>query len=105
MTTEQALLRAILSTVARQVFPPSRLREIVAPLESSSKQLAAYNLCDGSRGLTEIALEVGLDKSNLHKAINRWVEQGVAFRVENGSEVRILHLYPLSDSPPRKERP
>jgi hypothetical protein len=48
MGVHEEFLRAILSTVARQTFPPARLLEMVAPTSRSEKQVAAFNLCDGT---------------------------------------------------------
>ncbi len=39
MSLEESYLKAILSTVARQTFPPTVLVELVAPAEAKSKLL------------------------------------------------------------------
>jgi DNA-binding MarR family transcriptional regulator len=94
MDTNETLLRAILATVARQAFPPEMLYKIVAPTSASSKQLTAYNLCDGNTPQAEIAKKAKLDKGNFSRALARWIEEGVVIRV--GKEQIPLHLYPLT---------
>jgi len=88
------LLHVLIQVSARTIFPPDRLRSIVVPRgKGAEKYLKAYNLCDGSRAIREIAREVGIDHSNFHKVTLRWIGAGVAFRV--GEEGKLLHLYPL----------
>jgi hypothetical protein len=92
----EQLLRAILATVGRQVFPPERLGEIVVSKAGSDKQLAAYNMCDGLRNQSEIAKSLKLDSGNFSRTIGRWVEAGILFRIGEGRDARLLHIYPLS---------
>ncbi len=92
-------LRAILATVARQTFPPSQIRELVAPAGAGGeKQLRAYNLCDGTRSQSEIAKELGLDAGNFSRTLARWVDSGIVIRVGEGREMRPVHVYPLPTS-------
>jgi len=104
MSTEEALLRAILSTVARQTFGPNDLRAILSPAGTSTKQLAAYNLCDGTRSQAEIVKQLSLDSSNFSKTVARWIEQGIVFKLGSGSEQRLLHLYQVPEQPGSKEK-
>lgn len=96
MSIEATYLKAILATVARQAFPPDRLAELVTSHVGGEKQIAAFNLCDGTKSQSQIADSVGLDKSNFSKSINRWVELGIAVKIEEGGEVRPVHVYPLA---------
>lgn len=93
MNISEALLKAILATVARATFPPDVLLKIVAPTAGSEKQLLAYNLCDGETPQAEICKKAKLDGGNFSRAVGRWVEAGVVVRV--GSERLPLHVYPL----------
>jgi len=95
MTNEEIYLRAILATVARQTFPANILEKLVAPKKGLEKQVAAYNLCDGTRTSAEISRELGLDQSNFSKTVGRWLEAGILIRVGEGKENRPLHVYPL----------
>ena len=94
MSTEEAYLKAILATVARQAFPQDKLAELIAP-RAGSKQLAAYNLCDGQNSQAQIAALLGMDKSDLSKCIGKWVDAGIVIKVGEGVEQRPMHVYPL----------
>lgn len=97
MDTTEALLKAILATVARTAFPPEALYKIVAPTAGSDKQILAYNLCDGETPQTTIAQKAKLAPSNLSRSIAKWAEAGVVIRV--GADELPLHLYPLANPP------
>jgi len=98
MDASESLLRAILATVARQTFPPSEVFRIVSPNAGGSKQVLAYNLCDGRTPQSEIGKKAKLDKGSLSRTISRWVEAGIVVRL--GAEQLPLHVYPLTkDSP------
>ncbi len=94
MDTNEALLRAILATVARQAFPPEELAKLISPTTGGEKQLMAYNLCDGQTPQIEIGKKAKLDKGSLSRSISRWIEVGIIFRV--GRDQNPIHLYPLS---------
>lgn len=81
------LLRVLVALAGRIAFPPERLIQVVGPYSE------AYNLCTGELTLAAIARSTGIDKSNLRKAMLRWEQAGVLFRL--GKEGRPLHLYSL----------
>ena len=99
MDGNQALLKAILSMVARQAIPPSELFKIVSPKSGGEKQIAAYNLCDGNTSQSEIGKKAGLDKGSLSRSISRWEEEGIIVRA--GADQLPMHIYPL----PKDVRP
>lgn len=82
MSNSDAYLRAILGVVARQVIPPTDLASQIGVGATKSKQIEAYNLCDGALPQGEIAKKVGLDSSNFSKTINRWADDGLIVRTE-----------------------
>src|SRR4051812_23241240 len=90
----EVLLRAILSTVARQTFPPERLADIVLK-GSGPKQLRAYNMCDGTVSQADVGKTVKLDPASMSRTVARWTEAGVVFKLGSGRDTRLLHLYPL----------
>ena len=94
MNTTDALLKGILAAVGRTAFPPDTLYKIVAPTAGSTKQVVAYNLCDGETPQAEIGKRAKLDTGNLSRTIARWIEAGVVIRI--GPEQFPLHLYPLT---------
>lgn len=97
MDTQDTFLRAILATVARQTFSPTRILEILGPA-AGEKQHRAFNLCDGSRTQADIAKELGLDSGNFSKTLNRWIDEGIVIRVGEKREARPLHVYPLPEA-------
>ena len=97
MPQEEVYLRAILATVARRTFSPTQLAELVG---SGTKQVAAFNLLDGSRSQSEVAKELSIDPASMSRTISRWIEAGIAFRVGDGKDARVIHVYPL----PQKQK-
>lgn len=86
------MLMVLIAMAGRVAFPPSHLREIVSP-SGSPKYVNAYNLCDGSRTIADVARLTGLDKSNLGKAVTRWVDVGIMYKVgEDSNPMRIYRL-------------
>ena len=94
MGSEDAYLKAILATVARQTFSPDKILEIMGHT-AGEKQYRAFNLCDGTKTQAEIAKELGLDQSNFSKSLNRWIDEGILIRVGVGREARPLGLASL----------
>jgi len=99
-----ALLRAILSMTARLAIPSPQLFQIVAPPRGggSEAQLAAYNMCDGTKGQSEIAKELGIDPGSFSRTVARWIEAGVVIRL--GEPPKLLHIYPLTKEHAREGR-
>ena len=89
----EALLRAILHTVARQTFSEKTLREILVSRGAGQPQVLAYNMCDGSKTQSEIAKANGLDAGNFSRTLSRWQDAGIIFRI--GTDEKPLHVYPL----------
>lgn len=102
MESQSTFLRAILATVARQTFSPTRIIEIIGP-NAGEKHLRAFNMCDGSRSQAEIAKELGLDSGNFSKTLNRWIDEGIVIRVGEKRDARPLHVYPLPEALTKKE--
>lgn len=94
----EALLRAVLSVTARRTFPADKLLEIVGP----PKQVKAFNMCDGSRGQTDVAKALKLDSGNFSRTVSRWVDAGIVFRLGEGREAKLLHVYPLNGEATKK---
>lgn len=102
MEAQETFLRAILATVARQTFSPSKIIEIMGP-NAGEKQRRAFNLCDGSKSQAEIIKELGLDSGNFSKTLSRWVDEGIVIRVGEGREAKPLHVYPLPEALMKKD--
>lgn len=89
------LLQILIQLMGRTTFPTDELRQLIAPTGASKKQLAAYNLCDGSRTQAQVAKEAGLDQGNFSRTVTRWQTLGILFRLGSGRDSSLLHLYPL----------
>jgi len=97
----EQLLECLVQVIARAAIPEDRVRDIVA---TGRKQVAAFNLCDGTRTLATVAGKARLDRGNLSRAAARWVQNGVAFWLGVGKETRLLHVYPIAPGKPRQRR-
>lgn len=82
--------------LGRLVFKKDELKELVT---KGSKRptaiLQAYNLCDGSFTITEIASKVGVTQSAITQAVDRWEKLGVIFKKVEKGAVYPLKLYPI----------
>lgn len=88
------LLRAILNMLGRSAFSMDEISTIVG---KSLKNRKAYNLCDGTSTQSEIVKKVKTDAANFSKAVARWVAAGIMFKVGDGKDVKLLHIFPLAD--------
>ena len=105
LTTSEALLRAILSMTARLAIPPAELIQVVAPKGGGGDaQLAAYNLCDGTKSQGEIAKEMKIDPGSFSRTVSRWTEAGVVIRLGEPPNTKLLHIYPLTKEHTREGR-
>lgn len=98
MSNADAYLRAILGVLARTAFPPDDLASQIGIGSTKSKQLEAYNLCDGSLTQGEVAKLTGLDAGNFSRTVSRWAEDGLIVRTEFNGQMRPVHLYPIPAS-------
>ena len=96
MGNNDVYLRAMMSLLARQTFPPDRLAEIVTPV-ANSKTFETFNLCDGTRTQTEIASLSKSDSGNLSRMIKRWIDEGIMIRVTDEGNSKPVHVYPIPD--------
>lgn len=95
-----ALLRILIALTGRAVFAEELVFEIVAGasgMGSGTKQLNAYNLCDGSHTQADVARMAKLDAGNFSRTLNRWIASGIVFRIGDGREATLLHVFPLSE--------
>ena len=100
----EALLRAILMTTGRQAFSVERLTDIVLSKGASAKQVQAYNMCDGTKVQADIVRALKLDAGNFSRTVARWMMEGVVFKLGEGRDARLVHIYPLPDSVGKKRK-
>jgi DNA-binding MarR family transcriptional regulator len=96
---ESDLLRALVGLVGRQTFPPQRLAEIIG---SGKKQLAAFNMCDSTKAQGEIAKALGINTGNFSRTVARLVAEGIVIRLGDAGDAKLLHLYPLPETPKKE---
>lgn len=89
----EQLAQCLIHIIGRAAIPEDRVREVVA---TRAKQVKAFNLCDGTRSQSEVARKTGVHQANLSRAMSRWIENGVAFWLGEGSEAKLLHIFPIS---------
>ena len=91
-------LTALIQITGRNVFPEDILMQIVMPPGSSEKQLRAYNLLDGTLTQTEICKALKIDKGSFSRTVSRWISLGVVFKIGEGKDKKLLHVYPLPEN-------
>ncbi|TPI13773.1 MarR family transcriptional regulator [Mesorhizobium sp. B4-1-3] len=96
MANSDVYLRAMMSLVARQTFSPERLSEIVSPM-ANANTYETFNLCDGTRTQNEIANLLKMDRGNLSRSVNKWIDEGVMIKVTDDGKDRPVHVYPIPD--------
>jgi len=91
-----------LSSNAKE-FNEQKLTDIITSKKAGPKQVKAYNLCDGTKTLGEIAKEAGIDSGNFSRTVNRWVSEGIMVKLGEGKSFKPLHLYPIPEIEEDKE--
>lgn len=86
------LLECLIHVVGRAAVKADEVRVVVG---NRAKQIRAFNLCDGTLTQAAIAKKAGLNSGNFSRSLDRWVNNGVMFRFDEGKEVRPLHIYPI----------
>jgi len=90
------LLKILITLIGRTTFDEEQVKSIVAPNKNQVKQKKAYNLCDGTQTQRQIAKLVGLDEGNFSKTVKKWIEKGILYRVGEGKESKLLHVFPIN---------
>lgn len=98
---ENDLLRCLVHLVGRAAIPPDTVLDVIG---SGKKQLKAFNLCDGSHTLTEIARKTKISQGNLSRTVSRWSQHGIVFWIGEGKDARLLHAYMIPERKLKKAR-
>ena len=92
----QPVFDTILSLLARQVFPPDTLKQIVIRQKRRPNDyIKAYNLCDGEHGVTQIAKEIGVSVGTLSPILADWKELGIVYEISRKGAKFYKRLYAL----------
>lgn len=97
----EQLVACLIQIIGRSVMPPERVLDLVG---GGKANLRAFNMCDGLRTQKEISRKLKIDQGQLSKTFTRWIEYGIAFRVGDESESRLLHIYPVQADGAREKR-
>jgi len=89
------LLQCLLHVIGRIAIPPEKVQDVIG---SGKKQIKAFNLCDGTNNQSDIAKKTKIDPGNLHRTLNRWIQHGIIFRIGEGKDTRLLHIYSIPES-------
>jgi len=92
---------AILTTVGRSTFSVFDVFDLVDPTGKSSKQVKAFNMADGTKTQSDICKTVKIDPGNFSKSLNKWIQEGVMFRLGSGRDAKLLHVFPLPSKRPK----
>jgi hypothetical protein len=92
------VLRPLVSLLGRSAFSQDDLFRLVAPKRGKTNLVKAFNLCDGTRTQADVRKLVKFDRGNFSRIVDRWIEAGILFRLGEGREARLLHVYALMRS-------
>jgi|SRR5271157_2954813 len=95
------LLRCLLHVIGRAVIPDKKVRALIGRAKNGLK---AFNLLDGVRTITEVSKKTKINQGNLSRLTSRWVDSGIAFRIGEGLDERVLHVYPIPEKPPKEQQ-
>jgi DNA-binding MarR family transcriptional regulator len=91
-------LAHLIQLIGRLTFPMEKVYKIIG---TNAKLLRAFNSCDGTITQAEIAKKHRIDPGNFSRTVNRWVLNGIAFRIGSGKDARLVHIYPVPPAPPK----
>lgn len=94
----ETILKALLATTGRATFSVEQIHAIINPKGNRSKQIKAYSLADSSLSQGDIAKKLKLDSGNFSRTVNRWVDAGIMFRLDDNV---LLHIYPVPEKLPK----
>lgn len=97
----QELLMALLATTGRTAFTVTSVFDMVDPTGKSTKQIKGFNLADGTLTQAEIVKKVKIDSGNFSRAVSKWIDQGIMFRLGDGRDAKLLHIFPLPNKRPK----
>ena len=96
MSSTDIYMKAMMSLIARQTFPPEKLKNLISS-KGTPKLMEAFNLCDGTNSQSEVVARCGIDAGNFSRTVKQWVEDGIIVRVGDGKDTKLVHVYPLPD--------
>jgi len=58
----------------------------------------------GQKVSLKLAKPKKIDPGSFSRTVSRWVDAGIVFRIPEGRDVKLLHVYPLPPESSAKER-
>ena len=100
------LLECLIHIIGRAAIKVEEVRRLATIKGKYTQEyIHAFNFCDGTLTLSNIAEKTGVDQGNLSRVVDRWVKNGIAFRYEEGKEVKLLHVFPIPENSKEKPNP
>lgn len=83
-----AKIDMVILLLAKVNFTSKQVREIITKGRgrNAAAFIKAYNLCDGSRTQVKVAKEAGVDPGALSRALQKWEEEGIIYRIKSETE-------------------
>lgn len=86
----------IISLLGRIAFTPDKIHDIVVKKKQNPQgYIDAYNACDGSHNVNELATIAGVDQSTLSPILLAWEEIGIIYEVEKPKGKFYRKLFPV----------
>ena len=96
MESPQPLLEAMTTLLGRLVYPPDKLRDIIMKRKRNPEAyVKAYNLCDGTHTVTQIADAIVVSQPTLSTILPEWKELGIIYEVSTSGGKFYKKLYKL----------
>jgi hypothetical protein len=96
----------MVSLLARLVWTPERLTEIVAANKRNpDAYIHAYNECDGEKTGTQLAAIAGVTQQSMSAALQGWFDDGVVLNVGTTKNPRYKKMMALPQKRKAKTKP
>lgn len=94
ITTLSEQNEVIISLLGRLAYPEEELKKIVTKKKQNpNAYIKAYNACDGSKGVTEIAKIAGVAQPTMTPILQYWKKLGIVYQVGKN----YVKLYTLTE--------
>ncbi len=86
----------IISLLGRIAFTPEKVREIVVKKKQNPQgYIDAYNACNGSRNVNDLAQIIGVAQNTLSPILGDWEELGIIYETEKQKGRFYRKLFPI----------
>jgi len=86
----------IISLLGRMAFTPEKIHDtVVKKKQNPQGYIAAYNACDGTHNVNELAAIAGVDQSTLSPILLEWEELGIIYESYKPKGKFYKRLFPI----------